>query len=77
MVYMCTRPHPDPGRKLMFKESDPRVKFVVPLDCRIHFALVCGAKSCPAIRVYKVTNLERGLQVRVRTLHAHRPVVCL
>lgn len=56
------RPHPGPGRKLMFKESDPRVKFVVPLDCRIHFALVCGAKSCPAIRVYKVTNLERGLQ---------------
>mmetsp|Transcript_39219 Transcript_39219/g.85304 ORF Transcript_39219/g.85304 Transcript_39219/m.85304 type:complete len:330 (-) Transcript_39219:429-1418(-) len=60
------RPHPGPGRKLMFKESDPRAQLVVPLDCRIHFALVCGAKSCPAIRIYKVTNLERGLQGAAR-----------
>jgi hypothetical protein len=70
------RPHPAPGRKLMFKDEDPRLKFIVPLDPRIHFALVCGAKSCPAIRVYKVTNLERGLQVQsldctVTRLYSH------
>mmetsp|Transcript_13118 Transcript_13118/g.22210 ORF Transcript_13118/g.22210 Transcript_13118/m.22210 type:complete len:322 (+) Transcript_13118:162-1127(+) len=61
------RPHPAPGRKLMFKDEDPRLKLIVPLDPRIHFALVCGAKSCPAIRVYKVTNLERGLQMAAQS----------
>lgn len=30
-------------------------------DPRVHFALVCGAQSCPALRVYSAANLERGL----------------
>ena len=35
-----------------FDESDPRRRLaVVPMDPRIHFALVCGAKSCPPIKV--------------------------
>jgi len=46
-----------------FKEGDPRVSQVVdPPDARIHFALNCGAKSCPAIRVYTADSLEIGLQ---------------
>ena len=46
------------------------------MDPRIHFALNCGAKSCPAIKVYREDVLEEGLrgaaeafceeQVRVR-----------
>lgn len=32
-----------------------------PVDPRIHFALNCGAASCPAIRVYSAANLEAGL----------------
>ena len=27
----------------------------------MHFALVCGAKSCPPIRVYDERNVEQGL----------------
>lgn len=34
---------------------------VQPMDKRIHFALVCGAKSCPPIRVYTPDELEEGL----------------
>jgi hypothetical protein len=32
------------------------------MDERIHFALVCGAKSCPPIRIYTPESLEEGLQ---------------
>lgn len=31
------------------------------MDPRIHFALVCGAKSCPPIKVYTPTTLQEGL----------------
>ena len=45
-----------------FPAGDPREAFVVePVDPRIHFALVCGAKSCPPIRLYSASNLEEGL----------------
>ena len=32
------------------------------MDKRIHFALNCGAKSCPPIKVYTPEALEEGLQ---------------
>jgi hypothetical protein len=31
------------------------------MDPRIHFALVCGARSCPPIKLYTPENLEEGL----------------
>lgn len=31
------------------------------MDPRIHFALVCGARSCPPIKLYAADNLEEGL----------------
>ncbi len=31
------------------------------MDARIHFALVCGAKSCPPIKLYSAETLEEGL----------------
>lgn len=43
----------DVRRQLSFKK----------LDSRIHFALNCGAKSCPPIRVYSSSNVERVLQM--------------
>ncbi|KAL6748715.1 glutaredoxin-like protein [Haematococcus lacustris] len=44
------------------KASDPRAaKVVQPMDPRIHFALVCGAKSCPPIKLYTPGNLEEAL----------------
>ncbi|KAF8072648.1 Glutaredoxin [Scenedesmus sp. PABB004] len=40
----------------------PPAQVVSPLDARIHFALVCGAKSCPPIKLYAPDTLEEGLQ---------------
>ena len=34
------------------KSDDPRLQNVLKCDPRIHFALNCGAKSCPPIAVY-------------------------
>lgn len=46
-----------------FREKDPRRNHVVlPMDPRIHFALVCGARSCPPIRVYTAENIDRELE---------------
>ncbi|GAX80471.1 hypothetical protein CEUSTIGMA_g7910.t1 [Chlamydomonas eustigma] len=43
-------------------KADPRrAKVVDVLDPRIHFALVCGAKSCPPIKLYTADNLDEGL----------------
>lgn len=37
------------------------------LDYRIHFALNCGAKSCPPIAFYKVENLNHHLDLATRS----------
>jgi hypothetical protein len=37
------------------------------LDYRIHFALNCGAKSCPPIAFYEPTSIDKQLTVAVRT----------
>ncbi|KAG2439584.1 hypothetical protein HXX76_004936 [Chlamydomonas incerta] len=45
-----------------WKPDNPRLaKVVRPMDPRIHFALVCGARSCPPIRLYSAANLDEGL----------------
>lgn len=50
-----------------FSETDPRRKFSMKeCDPRIHFVLNCGAKSCPAVSVYKETNLENSLNNAAR-----------
>ncbi|KAL5007512.1 hypothetical protein ScPMuIL_016318 [Solemya velum] len=50
-----------------FSSKDPRLKFALKkLDPRIHFALVCGAKSCPAINVYTPANIDQALDVATR-----------
>lgn len=48
------------------KISLPSHRCMPELDPRIHFALVCGAKGCPAIQVYNPKNLERGLDAAAR-----------
>jgi hypothetical protein len=51
-------------KKPLFSKGDARRDLCVsPVDPRIHFALVCGAKSCPAIKLYTPDNLDLGLQV--------------
>ncbi|XP_050410377.1 uncharacterized protein LOC126824957 [Patella vulgata] len=60
------RSHPASNQPL-FSEKDPRLKFAVKkVDPRIHFALVCGAKSCPAINVYSPANKDHALDEATR-----------
>ncbi|CAF0910468.1 unnamed protein product [Didymodactylos carnosus] len=52
----CTQRH--------FTYNDPRAKYSMrKCDPRIHFALNCGAKSCPQIAIYSSTNLEKALNM--------------
>jgi len=47
-----------------FQTEDPRRSVVIPretFDPRIHFALNCGARSCPPIKLYTEENLETAL----------------
>lgn len=47
-----------------FGRGDPRRRFVVsPLDERIHFALVCGARSCPPVGVYEADRIDLQLDL--------------
>ena len=51
--------------------NDPRRALALPyLDPRIHFALVCGARSCPAIQLYSATNVERALRLATEAFFA-------
>ena len=43
----------------LFKNKATKVLMVDELDYRIHFALNCGAKSCPAISFYSENNFNR------------------
>eukprot|EP00672_Neobodo_designis_P021314 CAMPEP_0174841876 /NCGR_PEP_ID=MMETSP1114-20130205/9590_1 /TAXON_ID=312471 /ORGANISM="Neobodo designis, Strain CCAP 1951/1" /LENGTH=520 /DNA_ID=CAMNT_0016076075 /DNA_START=100 /DNA_END=1662 /DNA_ORIENTATION=+ len=48
---------------LPFDHKDPRLEFAVENpDYRIHFALNCGAKSCPPIKVFTADKLDEELQ---------------
>ncbi|KAK2158173.1 hypothetical protein LSH36_175g03004 [Paralvinella palmiformis] len=61
------RPHPG-SKTPPFKDNDPRRSFVVKVfDPRVHFALVCGAKSCPAVQVYTAENLSFALDAATRS----------
>jgi|SaaInl5LU_22_DNA_1037371.scaffolds.fasta_scaffold00802_6 hypothetical protein len=45
-------------------EQELRVK---NLDWRIHFALNCGAKSCPPVAIYSKENLNKELEYMTKT----------
>ena len=58
-----------------FAASDPRVRFATvripggdspggdsPVDARIHFALNCGARSCPPVSSYTSADVESELE---------------
>ena len=58
---------PAPGTLLhstYWRSSEPRAALALEtLDPRLHFALNCGARSCPPIRVFAPKNIERALQL--------------
>ena len=45
-----------------FGQGDPRLRLAVPrVDPRIHFGLVCGARSCPPITLFAADTLDADL----------------
>lgn len=46
----------------LFQEKTLKQLAVKVLDFRIHFALNCGAKSCPPITIYTLIDLDSQLQ---------------
>lgn len=59
--------HPAAG-KPQFEESDPRLKVALTkLDPRIHFALNCGARSCPPIRIYTEERIDNQLEMATKS----------
>merc|ERR1712004_633993 len=60
-VLRANKGHPA-AKKAQFSNDDPRSNVsLTSLDPRIHFALNCGAKSCPPIRIYKEDRLDSQL----------------
>jgi hypothetical protein len=50
-----------------FGRRDPRRRLAVaPIDPRIHFALNCGAASCPPVGVYRADLIETQLETAAR-----------
>lgn len=65
-VLRGNRPNPLSGAP-PFPEHDPRRHYsIVPLEPRIHFAINCGARSCPPARVYHAERLEDELEDATR-----------
>ncbi len=51
-----------------FMPWNPRLSLVLrPMDLRIHFALNCGAASCPIIRAYDPSQIDAQLTTAARS----------
>ncbi|MFQ5946804.1 MAG: DUF547 domain-containing protein [Anaerolineae bacterium] len=65
-VLRGNRPHPLSGA-VSFQVGDPRQRYAInPPDARIHFAISCGARSCPAVRSYHPAGLSEQLDAATR-----------
>lgn len=65
-VLRGNRPHPLTGMT-PFEAVDPRLRYaIIPLDPRIHFAISCGARSCPTVRIYHSERLNEQLDAAAR-----------
>ena len=54
-------------RRRPFGASDSRLALAVhPVDPRIHFAITCGAQSCPPVGVYRAAALDQQLDLAAR-----------
>lgn len=51
-----------------FAPGDPRGSLaIVPMDPRMHFAINCGARSCPAVRRFGARELDAQLDAATRS----------
>ena len=57
-VLRCNKGHPK-DQKPMFSDEARKSLSLSFLDPRIHFALNCGATSCPPIRLLKISRLNK------------------
>ena len=61
-VCRCNSRHPF-TKKRLFAPGDPRLEYCPRvLDPRVHAALVCASKSCPAVRFYEADKLDTQLE---------------
>ena len=59
-----------------FPAGDPRrVHAIVPVDPRIHFAINCGARSCPPVRSYDGARWDEQLDAATRAFVAREVAV--
>lgn len=66
-VLRSNRKGSGPFAQAPFSETDARKLCMLPsVDPRIHFALNCGARSCPAVRFYEAENLDATLDAATR-----------
>ena len=55
-------------RRRRFARRDPRRALAIrPMDPRIHFAITCGAQSCPPIGVYRAEAIDEQLDTATRS----------
>ena len=53
-------------------KSDPRLRFALPKpEPLIHFALVCGAKSCPPIKCYTEARVKDELRIAAEVIYTN------
>ena len=50
-----------------FGARDPRRGLALGLDPRVHFAINCGARSCPPIGVYRAEAIDAQLELATRS----------
>jgi hypothetical protein len=61
-----------------FRKNDPRREFALKkLDPRIHFALVCGSRSCAPIRFYQANMIDEQLDTATRNFINSSEVIIL
>ena len=54
-------------RRRRFGSRDSRLALMVyPVDPRIHFAITCGAQSCPPVGAYRAEALDQQLDLAAR-----------
>lgn len=54
------------------REDDPRLRCAPSVaDARVHFALNCGARSCPPVRAYRADTVDALLDAATREYFAH------
>ena len=59
---------PTVGGATLFAAGDPRLAFAMAeVDPRVHFALNCGARSCPPIKFYQPARLDESLDLSARS----------